>query len=386
MPQYPSQIVSKLPKVGTTIFTVMSQLANEHKAINLSQGFPDFECSEELVKLVNQYMKKGMNQYAPMQGVMQLREAISAKMEALYGISYHPANEINITSGATQAIYSAITAVIREGDEVIVFEPAYDCYVPAIELNGGVPVYIQLKAPEYRIDWNEVKKRITRRTKMIIINSPHNPTGAVMSEADMKQLEKLTNNSEIIILSDEVYEHVIFDGAQHQSVCRYPKLAERSFVVYSYGKSYHVTGWKMGYVLAPENLMVEFRKNHQFLVFTSNTPIQYALADFMKQEQQYLEIPAFYQKKRDFFLEQIKGSKFTCIPSPGSYFQLLDYSAISKAKDTDFAIQLTKEHGVASVPTSVFYHKPVDNKLLRFCFAKKEETLEKAAERLRKIS
>ncbi len=386
MPQYPSQIVSKLPKVGTTIFTVMSQLANEHKAINLSQGFPDFECSEELVKLVNQYMKKGMNQYAPMQGVMQLREAISAKMEALYGISYHPANEINITSGATQAIYSAITAVIREGDEVIVFEPAYDCYVPAIELNGGVPVYIQLKAPEYRIDWNEVKKRITRRTKMIIINSPHNPTGAVMSEADMKQLEKLTNNSEIIILSDEVYEHVIFDGAQHQSVCRYPKLAERSFVVYSYGKSYHVTGWKMGYVLAPENLMVEFRKNHQFLVFTSNTPIQYALADFMKQEQQYLEMPAFYQKKRDFFLEQIKGSKFTCIPSPGSYFQLLDYSAISKAKDTDFAIQLTKEHGVASVPTSVFYHKPVDNKLLRFCFAKKEETLEKAAERLRKIS
>jgi len=386
MPQYPSQIVSKLPKVGTTIFTVMSQLANEHKAINLSQGFPDFECSEELVKLVNQYMKKGMNQYAPMQGVMQLREAISAKMEALYGISYHPANEINITSGATQAIYSAITAVIREGDEVIVFEPAYDCYVPAIELNGGVPVYIQLKAPEYRIDWNEVKKRITRRTKMIIINSPHNPTGAVMSEADMKQLEKLTNNSEIIILSDEVYEHVIFDGAQHQSVCRYPKLAERSFVVYSYGKSYHVTGWKMGYVLAPENLMVEFRKNHQFLVFTSNTPIQYALADFMKQEQQYLEMPAFYQKKRDFFLEQIKGSKFTYIPSPGSYFQLLDYSTISKAKDTDFAIQLTKEHGVASVPTSVFYHKPVDNKLLRFCFAKKEETLEKAAERLRKIN
>ena len=386
MPKYPSQIVSKLPKVGTTIFTVMSQLANEHKAINLSQGFPDFECSEELVKLVNQYMKKGMNQYAPMQGVMQLREAISAKMEALYGISYHPANEINITSGATQAIYSAITAVIREGDEVIVFEPAYDCYVPAIELNGGVPIYIQLKAPEYRIDWNEVKKRITRRTKMIIINSPHNPTGAVMSEADMKQLEKLTNNSEIIILSDEVYEHVIFDGAQHQSVCRYPKLAERSFVVYSYGKSYHVTGWKMGYVLAPENLMVEFRKNHQFLVFTANTPIQYALADFMKQEQQYLELPAFYQKKRDFFLEQIKSSKFTCIPSPGSYFQLLDYSAISKAKDTDFAIQLTKEHGVASVPTSVFYHKPVDNKLLRFCFAKKEETLEKAAERLRKIS
>lgn len=386
MPKYPSQIVSKLPKVGTTIFTVMSQLANEHKAINLSQGFPDFECSEELVKLVNHYMKKGMNQYAPMQGVMQLREAISAKMEALYGISYHPANEINITSGATQAIYSAITAVIREGDEVIVFEPAYDCYVPAIELNGGVPIYIQLKAPDYRIDWNEVKKRITRRTKMIIINSPHNPTGAVMSESDMKQLEKLTNNSEIIILSDEVYEHVIFDGAQHQSVCRYPKLAERSFVVYSYGKSYHVTGWKMGYVLAPENLMVEFRKNHQFLVFTSNTPIQYALADFMKQEQQYLDLPAFYQQKRDFFLEHIKGSKFTWTPSPGSYFQLLDYSSISKASDTDFAIQLTKENGVASVPTSVFYHKPVDNKLLRFCFAKKEETLEKAAERLRKIS
>lgn len=382
MPKFSGHINSKLPKVGTTIFTVMTQLANEHKAINLSQGFPDFECSSELTGLVNHYMKKGFNQYAPMQGIMALREAIAEKMEHIYSAKYNPEKEINITSGATQAIYSAISAIIREGDEVIVFEPAYDCYVPAIEMNGGIPVYINLKLPDYHIDWNEVKKRVTQKTKMILINSPHNPTGAVLSAADMHQLEKITKNTDIIILSDEVYEHVIFDGLEHQSVCRYPKLAERSFVIFSFGKTYHTTGWKMGFCLAPENLMAEFRKVHQFIVFTSNTPIQYALADFMKEKGEYKNLPKFYQKKRNYFLKLIKNSRFKFVPTPGSYFQLLDYSKITQEKDNDFALRLIKEHGVASVPTSVFYHKPIDNKMLRFCFAKKDETLERAAEKL----
>ena len=379
MPKYPNPIKSKLPRVGTTIFTVMSKLANEYDAINLSQGFPDFNCSEDLIRLVNHYMKKGFNQYAPMQGVMALREQIAEKMETIYSAKYNPESEINITSGATQAIYTAIAAVVKEGDEVIIFEPAYDCYVPAIELNGGVAVYSQLKLPDYRIDWNEVKKLVNHRTRMIIINSPHNPTGAMLTASDMLQLERITKNTDIILLSDEVYEHILFDGYEHQSVCRFPKLAERSFVVFSFGKTYHTTGWKMGYCLAPENLMNEFRKVHQFIVFTSNTPIQYALADFMKEKNEYRSLNKFYQKKRDYFLKQIKNSRFKFIPSPGSYFQLLDYTKITNEKDTDFAVRMTKEFGVASVPTSVFYHKPVDNKLLRFCFAKNEETLEKAA-------
>jgi methionine transaminase len=383
--EYTGIIRSKLPTVGTTIFTVMSALANEHNAINLSQGFPNFECSPELVKLVNQYMQKGYNQYAPMQGIMPLREAIAEKMQELYGAVYSPEKEINITAGGTEAIYSAITALIHEGDEVIVFEPAYDCYIPAIELSGGIPVYLQLKAPNYSIDWNEVKKRVNQRTRMIMLNSPHNPTGAVLTADDMKQLEKITAGTDIIILSDEVYEHIIFDGHTHQSVCRFPTLAERSFVVFSFGKTYHTTGWKLGYVLAPAKLMAEFRRVHQFVVFCVNTPLQYALAEYMKNKDEYLQLGAFYSEKRDYFLSLLKGSKFQWVPASGSYFQLLNYSKITSEKDTDYAVRLTKENGVASVPVSVFYHEPVDSKLLRFCFAKTKETLEKAAEKLCKI-
>jgi methionine aminotransferase len=385
VPFYPSLIRSKLPKVGTTIFTVMSQLANEHNAINLSQGFPNFECLPDLISLVNKHMKKGHNQYAPMPGIMPLREVIAAKMETLYSAKYDPDKEITITSGGTQAIYTAITATIKEGDEVIIFEPAYDCYVPAIELNGGIPLFVSLKTTDYTIDWNQVKKLISQRTKMIIINTPHNPTGAIMTAKDMQMLEKLTNNTDIIILSDEVYEHIIFDGYEHQSVSRYPNLANRSFIVFSFGKTYHNTGWKMGYCLAPENLMAEFRKVHQFLVFSANTPIQYALAEHMQNTDAYMQLNAFYQEKRDYFINLLKGSNFKITPSLGSYFQLLNYSKITDEKDTEYAIRLTKENGIASVPTSVFYHKPTDNKMLRFCFAKTNETLEKAAEKLCKI-
>lgn len=381
MPHFPNHIKSKLPQVGTTIFSVMSALANEYKAINLSQGFPNFEVSEELVSLMNHYMKKGMNQYAPMQGIISLRERIAEKVQDLYGAVYNPETEINITSGGTQAIYTAITAMIREGDEVLIFEPAYDCYAPAIQLAGGIPVYIQLTAPDYSIDWTKVKKLITQKTKMIIINTPHNPAGTIMTAADMKELEKITSNSEITIISDEVYEHILFDGLRHESVMRYPKLAERSFVVFSFGKTYHTTGWKMGYCLAPENLMTEFRRVHQFVVFSSTTFAQYALADFMKNKN-YLELPAFYQEKRDYFLKLISGSKFKFIPSKGSYFQSLDYSDITKEKDFDFAVRLTKENGIASVPVSAFYNKKNDYKMLRFCFAKTNETLEQAAEKL----
>ena len=298
MPTFPENIISKLPQAGTTIFTIMSALANEHKAINLSQGFPNFETSEELISLVNHYMKKGMNQYAPMQGILPLREVISEKMEDLYRIKYSPETEITITSGGTQAIYTAIAAVIREGDEVIVMEPAYDSYVPAIELNGGVPVFVQLKAPDYQIDWDAVKKVVNSRTKMIMINTPQNPTGSVMTANDMKLLEKITSGTGIIILSDEVYEHIIFDGQKHESVCRYPKLAERSFVIFSFGKTYHTTGWKMGYCLAPANLSTEFRKVHQFMVFCANTPIQYALTDYMKQKEKYNKLPSLYAENR----------------------------------------------------------------------------------------
>jgi methionine aminotransferase len=385
MPEYKGSIRSKLPTVGTTIFTVMSALANEYKAINLSQGFPNFECSPGLVSLVNSYMQKGFNQYAPMQGIMPLRETIAQKMQDLYGAKYHPEKEINITAGGTEAIYSAITALVHECDEVIIFEPAYDCYVPAIELCGGVPVYLQLKAPEYKIDWDEVKKRVSQRTKMIMINTPHNPTGAIMTEDDMRQLENIVQDTDIIVLSDEVYEHIIFDGQPHQSVCSFPKLIDRSFIVFSFGKTYHTTGWKLGYVLAPEKLMAEFRRVHQFVVFCVNTPLQYALNDYMQKKEEYIQLGKFYQEKRDYFIKLIQGSKFKLKPASGSYFQLLDYSAITKEKDTDFAVRMTKENGVASVPTSVFYHDPVDNKLLRFCFAKTNETLEQAAEKLCKI-
>ena len=381
MPHFPFSIKSKLPKVGTTIFSVMSALATKQKAINLSQGFPDFDASEELIGLVNDYMKKGMNQYAPMQGILPLRERLAEKTQDLYKISYNPDTEITITSGGTEAIYTAITAIIREGDEVIVFEPAYDCYVPAIELAGGVPVYISLKSPDFKINWNEIKKVISHNTKMIMINTPHNPTGTVMNAGDMKELEKIVAGTEICIISDEVYEHIIFDKLEHESVLRYPVLAERSFVVFSFGKTYHTTGWKIGYCFAPANLMAEFRKIHQFVVFSANTPLQYALADFIKNKN-YLTLPDYYQEKRDYFLKLIKGSRFKFTPASGSYFQCLDYTSITNEKDTDFAIRLTKEFKIASIPISVFYHEGIDNKVLRFCFAKRNETLEMAAEKI----
>lgn len=378
-------ISSKLPKVGTTIFTVMSKLAHEHNAINLSQGFPNFNPPAELVSLVGKHMKKGLNQYAPMPGIMPLREAIAEKTEKLYAGRYNPETEITVTAGATQAIYTAITATVREDDEVILFGPAYDCYQPAIVLAGGKPVFLPLKFPGFTIDWEAVKKVVNHRTRMIIINTPHNPSGSVLTAADMAKLEKLTKNTDIIILSDEVYEHIIFDGHEHQSAARYPKLAERSFIISSFGKTYHNTGWKMGYCLAPENLMAEFRKAHQFIVFAVNTPIQHAYADFLKKEDAYLELSAFYQQKRDYFKSLLKNSRFGLPGCSGTYFQLLDYKKISDEKDTDFAIRLTKEYKIASIPVSVFYSNNTDNKVLRFCFAKNDETLEKAAEILNKI-
>ena len=383
--KYKNAIQSKLPHVGTTIFTVMSKLANECKAINLSQGFPDFESSQELISLVNENMKKGFNQYAPIQGILPLRERIAEKMEKLYSAKYNPDTEITITAGGTQALYTAITAMVREGDEVIIFAPAYDCYAPAVELCGGRPVYVQLDYPKYSINWDRVRKLFNHNTKMIIINTPHNPTGTILTAQDMTKLEHITKDTNILVVSDEVYEHILFDGFEHQSVARFPKLAERSFIIYSFGKTFHNTGWKMGYVLAPENLMVEFRKVHQFNVFSVNTPIQYALAEFMKNEKNYTGMPQFYQKKRDFFNSRLKNSKFSIIPSAGTYFQLLDYSKITKEKDTDFAVRLTKEFGVASIPISVFYQKNMESKALRFCFAKTDETLEKASEILCRV-
>ena len=385
MKQFKGLLNSKLPQTDTSIFAVMSHLAVEHDAINLSQGFPDFMISPELIRLVNKYMRKGFNQYAPMPGVIELRRVISQKVKSIYKTTYDPINEINITAGATQALYTAISCVIKEDDEVIVFEPAYDSYVPAIKLNGGIVKYSKLQAPDYNVDWSEVQKMITGRTKMIIINSPHNPTGSILSGEDMQNLEKITQGTDIIILSDEVYEHLIFDKKKHESVCSYPGLAERSFVIGSFGKTFHATGWKMGYCLAPENLMAEFRKVHQFVVFACNTPVQYAMIDFLQDKDNYTKIWKFYQNKRDYFISLIKDSRFKLNPSRGTYFQLLDYSEITDEKETDFAIRLTKDYGLASIPVSVFYNKPDENQSLRFCFAKKEETLEKAAKILCKI-
>ncbi|MEJ6736731.1 MAG: methionine aminotransferase [Flavobacteriales bacterium] len=385
MPNYPNAIKSKLPKVGTTIFSVMSQLAHENQAINLSQGFPDFESSEELTSLVSDAMKKGLNQYAPMAGVMALREQIAIKTENLYEAAYHPESEITVTAGATQAIYTAIAATITEGDEVLIFTPAYDCYEPAIELNGGRTVFVQMQAPDFRVNWSQVKKLINQRTKMIIINTPHNPTGTVLEESDMLALQKIVADTDILLISDEVYEHIIFDGKPHESVSKYPQLAERSFIISSFGKTFHNTGWKIGYCLAPKNLMIEFRKAHQFIVFSANTPVQCGLAEYLKNENNYLSLNNFYQEKRDLFTSLIKDSKFEILPSSGTYFQLLRYSNITDTEDTAFAIELTKKHKIASIPVSVFYHQKVDEKILRFCVAKKEETLHAAAEILNKI-
>jgi methionine aminotransferase len=383
--QFPGVIRSKLPNVGTTIFTVMSGLAKEYGAINLSQGFPDFNIPDRLSQLVTKHMLKGHNQYAPMQGLVELREAIALKVEELYSASYDPQEEITITAGATQAIFTAIMALVREGDEVIVLEPAYDCYVPAIELAGGKAIYVPMEPQGDLIDWERVKRLVNQRTRMIIINTPNNPTGRILNAQDMVKLQKLTEGTDIIVLSDEVYEHIVFDGYEHQSVARYPKLADRSIVVSSFGKTYHCTGWKVGHVLAPKELTKEFRRTHQFNVFSVNTPIQYALAEFLSEKDHYLQLGAFYKEKRNHFLNLLQGSRFKIRPSEGTYFQLLDYVAISDEKDTEFAKRLTKEKGVAGIPLSVFYHKPTDGTYLRFCFAKEEETLKRAAEILTRL-
>jgi len=371
---------SKLPTVSPSIFSVMSGLANTHNAINLSQGFPNFNSDPKLLELVTKAMHSGHNQYAPMAGSMELREAIATKFDYLYNTSYSPASEITVTAGATQAIYTIISAFIKQDDEVIIFRPAYDCYEPTIALNGGKTVSIQLEAPTYGVNWSEVKSKITDNTKMIIINTPQNPSGTVFSNQDMLQLQELVKDTNIILLSDEVYEHIIFDNEQHQSACLYPELKEHTFIVASFGKTFHNTGWKLGYCCAPSHLMEEFQKIHQFNVFCVNHPMQKAIAEYISEPQHYIALPSFYQQKRDFFLNLIKDSRFKITPSKGTYFQVLDFSDITQENDVDFAKRLTIDHKLASIPMSVFNEKKTDYKVLRFCFAKTEETLEKAAE------
>ncbi len=379
------KIESKLPNVGTTIFTVMSSLARETGAINLSQGFPNFDCSPELHQLVDHYISNGYNQYAPMPGAPPLRQALAKKIKDLYGTAIDADTEITVTAGATQAIFTAIAAFVKQGDEVIIIEPAYDCYKPSIELMGGTPVVYELLAPDYKVDWDKMKSLCSDRTRMIIINTPHNPTGSILREEDMLALQELTRNSDILVLSDEVYEHLIYDGEPHQSALRFPDLFDRTLATYSFGKTFHSTGWKIGYCVAPEHLMKEFRKVHQFNVFSVNTPMQYAIADFLADPNEYLSLNNFYQEKRDFFLKAMEGSRFRPIPCKGTYFQLFDYSAISDEIDTEFAKRMTREMGVASIPVSVFYTDGRDEKVIRLCFAKTEDMLAAAGEKLKKM-
>jgi methionine aminotransferase len=385
MRQSTVSIDSKLPLVGTTIFTVMSKLATECGAINLSQGFPDFQADPALFEATFRAMQAGRNQYPPMTGVPELRAEIAAKVESLYGARYDVDREITVTAGATQAIFTAIAAFVRAGDEVIVFEPVYDSYVPAIETVGGTAVFAQLKYPDYKPDWDQVRSLLTKRTRMIIINSPHNPTGSLLDATDLAALADLTRDSEVVVLSDEVYEHIVFDGARHESVARYPELAARSIIVSSFGKTYHITGWKIGYVLAAPELMSEFRKVHQFNVFTVNTPCQIGIADYMKEASRHLGLAAFYEQKRNFFRSQLAGSRFELLPSRGTYFQLARYAAISELPDREFAQWMTREIGVAVIPVSAFYHDGRDDRVVRFCFAKQEATLAVAGEKLRRV-
>lgn len=382
---FPSSLSSKLPNTGTTIFTVMSALAKEHNATNLSQGFPDFSPHPILIEEVEKAMKSGFNQYAPMAGNVLLRERIAAKAESLYQTKINADTEVTITAGGTQAIFTAILSVIREDDEVILFAPAYDSYAPAVELSGGKAIFYNLEAPEFRPDWQKVKRLINQRTKMIVINTPHNPSGVTLKPGDMAELEKLTKGSDIIIISDEVYEHIIYDDVEHQSVLRYPKLAERSFVIGSFGKTYHTTGWKVGYCIAPKDLMNEFRKVHQFNVFSVNSVAQIAFAEILKRSNFYLELNSFYQQKRDYFRKAVQASRFKLLKCEGTYFQLVSYSKISQERDLEFAKRMTKDVGVAGIPISVFYRQQIDNSILRFCFAKEEETLKRAAEKISKM-
>jgi methionine aminotransferase len=375
-------LISKLPSTGTTIFTVMSALANEVGAINLSQGFPDFETSPELIDLVNSAMKNGHNQYEPMPGVIALRDQIAHKTKKMYGAVYDPDTEITITAGGTQAIYTAITSVINPNDEVIIFEPAFDCYAPAIKLAGGIVKSLELEPPDYRIAWDMVKRLINNKTRMIILNSPQNPTATILRKEDINALCALVKNQDILILSDEVYEHLIYDGQKHESMARYDELRKRSFIIASFGKPFHATGWKVGYCMAPAFLMQEFRKVHQFVVFSVNTPLQYAIAEYLKNENHYLSLSGFYQEKRNYFRKEMQQTRFELLPCYGSYFQSVTYKNITDEKDSDFALRLTKDIGVASIPTSAFYTKGTDHHVLRFCFAKQQQTLDQAIERL----
>ena len=377
-------LTSKLPDVGTTIFAVMSKMASEHDAINLSQGFPDFPISEKLIDLVTRYMKDGKNQYAPMPGVPELRQALASHYEGRYDLKIDADKEVTITAGATQAIYAALTAIVSPGDEVILFDPAYDCYNPTIRLSGGVPVHLTLKQPNFHIDWDEVEKAITPRTKVIMVNTPHNPSGAILSQDDMLTLQGIAEKHDLIVISDEVYEHIIF-GHNHESALNYEALRARTIAIYSFGKTFHATGWKTGYIIAPEALTHEIRKIHQFLVFSVNTPTQYALAEYLSDHSSTQGISDMYVKKRDVFQHALRASRFDVRPCHGTYFQLLSYQGISDKSDIEMAEWLTKEHKVASIPISVFYNSKEDNKLLRFCFAKNEDTLLQAAEILCRI-
>ena len=378
-------IQSKLPNTGTTIFTTMSALALQYNAINLGQGFPDFMMPEALTQLVNEAMQQGHNQYAHMNGVPLLRERIAEKVALLYGTTINPDTDITITPGGTYAIYTALTTVLQPGDEVIVFEPAFDSYLPNIEINGGKPVLIPLTFPDYAIDWHLVRQNITPKTKMIMLNTPHNPTGSVLGSNDIEQLQQIVKDTGIFILSDEVYEHLIFDGKQHESILRYPDLVERSFVCFSFGKTYHCTGWKLGYCIAPPQLMKEFRKVHQFNCFSCNSPVQHALSVFIEQQQHYQNLGKVVQQKRDYFQQLMAQTKFEALPSYGSYFQLYSYKKITDESENEFAVRLIKEYGVASIPVSVFYKQETNNQVLRFCFVKNEQTLEAAVSRLKKL-
>lgn len=376
---------SKLPDVKTTIFTTMGQMAHEHNAVNLSQGFPNFDVDPKLLALVNQAQNDGYNQYAPMQGIYSLREVIAEKIESLYGKFYSPEKEITITAGATQAIFTVIAAFVREGDEVIVLKPAYDCYEPAVELYGGHVVPVQLQGRNFKVDWQLVKDAITPKTKMLIINTPHNPTGTTLSESDMLALQQMLKGTNIILLSDEVYEHIVFDGLPHESAAKYPELASRAFICASFGKTFHVTGWKIGYCVAPKELMLEFQKVHQYNVFSINHPVQKGLAAYLENPEHYQRLHSFYQKKRDYFLAAIAPSKFKFTPAAGTYFQLLEYGHFNDEPDIKFAQRLVRDHKIASIPISVFNLDNLDNRQLRFCFAKTKETLDQAAKILNQI-
>jgi methionine aminotransferase len=389
LPSYESlitmiEIESKLPNTGTTIFSVMSALAVEKGAVNLGQGFPDFDCDPALINTADKAMKDGFNQYPPMTGVPALRVAIAKKIESLYKHAYDPAAEITVTAGATQALLTAIMCCVHPGDEVIVIEPAYDSYIPSVQLAGGIPVTVQMKlgAGGYAVPWDEVAAAVSKKTRLIIVNSPHNPTGSVFRQADLDALKAIVEGTDILILSDEVYEHMVYDGIRHESICRHPELASRAFVVSSFGKTYHVTGWKIGYVAAPVSLSAEFRKVHQYNVFAVNSPMQHGIATYMADPKPYLELPAFYQRKRDFFRSGLEKSRFKLLPSDGTYFQCADYSAISGMSELDFAKWLTAEAGVAAIPVSAFYQRPKESSIVRFCFAKKEETLQSALTKL----